>query len=72
MSHTTMFDIAGFKGVSIIHNSDWSGDVTIVWKEDDDIVNRTVLPGKLLLGLSAEAARVELRDRLIAFLEGEL
>lgn len=66
MSHSSSFQIRGYDGdVVVIHNGDWSGDATVIFKEavfgswdkKEKPEQRVQIPAKLLIALALPAAK---------------
>jgi hypothetical protein len=67
---TLMICTAEHGRVIINYNPDWSGDAIIKWEDGyTGEIRKTELPGTLLVALSVESAREELKSQLIDFLE---
>lgn len=67
--HTSKFDIKGYDGpVTVIHNSDWSGPVSITWSEGGE-ERTSEVPGELLTLLSMDVAISTVREKVVGFLE---
>ena len=51
------------------HNSDWSGEAYVSWRDVDGKETTVTVPGRLFIELSRKASRELIAGRLIAFLE---
>lgn len=75
--HSSEFKIRGFKGpVTVLHNSDWSGEAIIHYQEagvrgilPDKEPKEVRVPGKLLIALALPVAKQALIDKTISVLE---
>jgi len=78
MSHSSSFKIPGYEGdVVVIHNGDWSGDATVVFKEavhgswdkEEKVEKRIEVPGRLLVALGLATAKQFVMTQIIRTLE---
>lgn len=68
--HTLKIKTDEFGNVCVNHNGDWSGEVFVSWRDEDDVEKRVELPGKLLLTLGGNCAAESLRSTVINAVEG--
>ena len=68
MSHTSRYEIKGFKEVVVIHDGDWDGEVEVMWEEDHG-PKRVHLPAALLRALGSRVALDHARSKLIECIE---
>ncbi len=78
MSHASSFKIPGYQGdVVVIHNGDWSGDATVVfreavygaWDKQEKPEQRITIPAKLLIALALPIAKEYVISQMIRGLE---
>lgn len=68
--HHSKFRIGREKQPVVVnHNSDWSGDVQIVFNNDLGEHKEVWIPGLLLLELGKAAATEDLKNKMVAFIE---
>jgi|KBSSwiStaDraftv2_1062776.scaffolds.fasta_scaffold3448049_2 hypothetical protein len=78
MSHSSSFQIPGYDGdVVVIHNGDWSGDATVVFKEavfgswdkKEKLEQRVEIPAKLLVALALPVAKEFVLSEIVRTIE---
>jgi len=67
--HTTKFELADGRGVTVAHNGDWSGDAEVTWTEKNGKRACTMVPADVLLQVGNQAAFEALKGKLISFIE---
>lgn len=77
--HSSQYKVHGYKGaVNVLHNGDWSGDVTIQYQEQgvegisclpDGELKEVTVPGKLLVALALPVAKQFVMDKIVSGLE---
>ena len=56
LDFVTSYRLEGFDYVRVHHNSDWSGEAIVEWKQRGESPKTDALPGRLLVKLSHAAA----------------
>lgn len=76
--HSSTFKIEGYQGdVVVLHNGDWSGDATVIfreavygaWDKQEKPEQRITIPGKLFIAISLPLAKKYVIENVIRGLE---